>query len=125
MDVLRVLRPVHWVKNTFVFAALVFSRHLIGPWERVLPTVARVFGAFVCFCLAASAMYIVNGPDFKAVVPLPVSARAAGQYPIGNAEHWRQIVANLAVIVDELDRTFLPELEQAVGRAPEWFEPAR
>jgi hypothetical protein len=35
----------------------------------------------------------------------------------------QKIVANLAVIVDELDRTFLPELEQAVGRAPDWFEP--
>jgi decaprenyl-phosphate phosphoribosyltransferase len=56
MDLLRLLRPVHWVKNTFVFAALVFSGHLIGPSEDVL----RVVGAFVCFSLAASSMYIVN-----------------------------------------------------------------
>jgi 4-hydroxybenzoate polyprenyltransferase len=60
MDLLRLLRPVHWVKNTFVFAALVFSKHLIGPWEEVLPAVTRVLGAFICFSLAASSMYIVN-----------------------------------------------------------------
>jgi hypothetical protein len=70
-----------------------------------------------------TAWYKVHGPEFRASVLLPVSARAAGQYPIGNAERWGQIVANLAVIVDELDRTFLSELEQAAGCAPEWFEP--
>lgn len=72
-----------------------------------------------------TAIYIVHSPGFRAAVPLPVSARVAGQYPIGDAERWRRIVANLAVIVDELDRTFLPELEKAIDRAPEWFEPER
>lgn len=56
MDLLRLLRPVHWVKNAFVFAALVFSKHLIGPTDDVL----RAVGAFICFSLAASSMYIVN-----------------------------------------------------------------
>jgi 4-hydroxybenzoate polyprenyltransferase len=60
MDLLGLLRPVHWVKNTFVFAALVFSKHLIGPSGEVLPALARVIGAFVCFSLAASSVYIVN-----------------------------------------------------------------
>jgi 4-hydroxybenzoate polyprenyltransferase len=60
MDLLRLLRPVHWVKNTFVLAALIFSRHLIGPWEQVVLALARVGGAFICFSLAASSMYIVN-----------------------------------------------------------------
>lgn len=68
-------------------------------------------------------MFAVHGPGFKAVLPLPISKGIMGQYPIGDAERWRRIVANLAMIVAELDRTFLPELEQAVGRAPEWFEP--
>lgn len=44
--------------------------------------------------------------------------------PIGGPERWRQIVANLAVIVDELDHTFLRELERAIDPAPDWFEPA-
>jgi hypothetical protein len=72
-----------------------------------------------------TARYIVHSPGIRASVPLPLSARVAGQYPIGNAERWRRIVANLAVIVDELDGTFLPELEKAIGRAPEWFETER
>jgi hypothetical protein len=72
-----------------------------------------------------TAIYLVHSPGFRASLQLPVSDRAAGQYPIGDAERWRRIVANLAVIVDELDRTFLPELEKALGRAPEWFEPER
>jgi 4-hydroxybenzoate polyprenyltransferase len=60
MDFLRILRPAHWIKNVFVFAALIFSRRLFAPAAESLPAVAAVAGAFVCFCLAASAMYVVN-----------------------------------------------------------------
>lgn len=80
----------------------------VGTWSRMV-----------------TAIYVVNGPGFRATVPLPLSAFITGQYPIGGTERWQRIVANLAVIVDELDRTFLPELEQALGPAPEWFEPGR
>jgi 4-hydroxybenzoate polyprenyltransferase len=60
MELLRTLRPVHWVKNVFVFAALIFSRRLAGPLAESLPAVGMALGAFVCFCLASSAMYILN-----------------------------------------------------------------
>jgi len=60
MELFRILRPVHWVKNVFVFAALVFSRQLAGPFEQVLSAVGRTVGAFVCFSLASSAIYIIN-----------------------------------------------------------------
>jgi 4-hydroxybenzoate polyprenyltransferase len=60
MELLRILRPIQWVKNVFVFAALVFSRELARPVGEVLPAIGRVVGAFVCFCLASSAVYIVN-----------------------------------------------------------------
>ena len=60
MELLRTLRPVHWVKNVFVFAALVFSRRLAEPWAESLPAVGLALGAFVCFCLASSAIYILN-----------------------------------------------------------------
>ncbi|MCX5644797.1 MAG: decaprenyl-phosphate phosphoribosyltransferase [Phycisphaerae bacterium] len=60
MELLRILRPVHWVKNVFVFAALVFSRRLAGPLAESLPAVGLALGAFVCFCLASSAIYVVN-----------------------------------------------------------------
>lgn len=60
MKLLQILRPVHWVKNIFVFAALIFSRQLAGSLEGVLWAVGRTVGAFVCFSLASSAIYIIN-----------------------------------------------------------------
>jgi len=60
MGYLQILRPVHWVKNVFVFAALVFSRRLAGPWAEALPAAGLAAGAFLCFCLASSAVYILN-----------------------------------------------------------------
>ena len=60
MELLRLLRPVHWVKNVFVFTALIFGRQLFGPLDETLIATAQVVGAFVCFSLAASAMYVLN-----------------------------------------------------------------
>lgn len=60
MELLRILRPVHWVKNGFVFAALVFSKQLAGPFDAVLWAVGQAVGAFLCFSLASSAVYILN-----------------------------------------------------------------
>ncbi len=60
MELIRLLRPVHWVKNVFVFAALIFGRRLLGPVDEALVVLARAVGAFCCFSLAASAIYVVN-----------------------------------------------------------------
>jgi len=60
MEWIRLLRPVHWVKNVFVFAALIFGRRLMGPVDEALAGLARAVGAFACFSLAASAIYVVN-----------------------------------------------------------------
>jgi len=60
MELLRLLRPVHWVKNVFVFAALVFSRQLFGPLDEACLALGKVVGAFCSFSLAASAMYVLN-----------------------------------------------------------------
>lgn len=71
-------------------------------------------------------MFNVYGPGFTATLMPPVSAREnSRQYPIGNTANWQQIVANIAAIVDELDRTLVAEIEAAVDPAPEWFEPGR
>jgi hypothetical protein len=45
------------------------------------------------------------------------------QYPIGNEERWRRIVENLAALVTELDRSFVPAVEAAAGPSPEWYRP--
>ncbi len=52
---LESLRPSQWLKNGFVFAALIFSRSLTD-WHRT--TLAAL--AVVDFCLVSSAMYLAN-----------------------------------------------------------------
>ena len=54
------MRPSHWSKNGFVFAGLIFGGKLLGPADEVLWAVGRAIGGFFCFCLAASAVYILN-----------------------------------------------------------------
>ena len=72
-----------------------------------------------------TAAFRVQGLGFQAVLPLPVSRRAAGggQYPIGDAARWQQIVDNLAALVTEFDRSFVPAVEAASGPTPEWYHP--
>lgn len=52
---LRLMRPKQWVKNTFVLAPLVFVRAYLDA-----DAVGNALIAFVLFCLASSASYIVN-----------------------------------------------------------------
>lgn len=72
-----------------------------------------------------TAFYEINGVGFTARVSLPPCRRAigAGQYQIGDADRWSKIVENLAALVTELDRTFLPAIESATDVTPAWFHP--
>ena len=55
------LRPHQWVKNVFVFAALVFARGTRGGlFEGRMDDVRRTLYAFAAFCIGASAIYLVN-----------------------------------------------------------------
>ena len=51
----RELRPLHWVKNVFVLAPLVFARRVTDVHACLLA--AAAFGGF---CLLSSAVYIIN-----------------------------------------------------------------
>ncbi len=73
---------------------------------------------------SVSAIFLVQGAGFKASLPIPVAPDAYGQYPIGDAAQWQKIVENLALLVRELDRSFVPEIEQAAGPTPAWYQPA-
>lgn len=53
--ILTTMRPRQWVKNAFVVAALVFSKHLFHPWY-ALTTLAAV----VAFCALSGAVYAFN-----------------------------------------------------------------
>ena len=50
----RSLRPRQWVKNLFVFAAVIFSQRLFTP------VVWRAAEAFLIFCALSGAMYLFN-----------------------------------------------------------------
>jgi 4-hydroxybenzoate polyprenyltransferase len=55
VGLLRLMRPRQWIKNTFVLAPLVFAREFTDPGA-----VANALIAFLLFCVAASASYILN-----------------------------------------------------------------
>lgn len=55
LGLVKLMRPKQWVKNGFVAAPLVFSGEFLVP-----QAVGRTLVAVLLFCLAASAVYIVN-----------------------------------------------------------------
>jgi len=52
---IEALRPKQWVKNVFVLAPLVFAQGLSDP-AKIRPAIF----AFICFCMAASGLYLIN-----------------------------------------------------------------
>lgn len=55
VNLIRLSRPKQWVKNFFVFAPLIFSKHVFD-----LPFLLTSIAAFVVFCLSSSAVYVMN-----------------------------------------------------------------
>ena len=51
----RTMRPKQWVKNGFLFFALIFDRKLMS-----LPDITQVVLGFFVFCALASSVYIIN-----------------------------------------------------------------
>jgi TPR repeat len=84
----------------------------VGTWCHSVAAIFRLQG-------------LVNDIGFKATLILPVARRAVvgGQYPVGGPEQRRQIVDNLAALVAELDRSFVPAIEVASGPSPDWYRP--
>jgi 4-hydroxybenzoate polyprenyltransferase len=54
-DTFKMMRPHQWVKNLFIFPALLFSKHLFH-----LPSLLTSIAAFAIFCLLSGAVYIFN-----------------------------------------------------------------
>jgi 4-hydroxybenzoate polyprenyltransferase len=82
-DLLQILRPMQWSKNTVLFAALIFSKHLF-----ILSDAALVLAGFVCFCMVASGAYVMNDlrdcerdreHPLKSLRPLPAGRIGRGQ----------------------------------------------
>lgn len=54
-NIIKLMRPHQWMKNTFVFLPLFFDRHLMDV-EFLVPSLL----VFVAFCFAASGVYCFN-----------------------------------------------------------------
>ena len=102
MKYLQIMRPLHWTKNVFVFAALIFGKQLIGPFEEVFAAVVSAFGGFFCFSLAASAIYIFNDIIDRETDSLhPEKSQrpiAAGTITVGSAEAISVLCAVTAIL---------------------------
>ena len=55
LHIIRLLRPLQWMKNVFVLAPLFFTGRLLD-WSLLAPTLV----VFAAFCLAASSIYCLN-----------------------------------------------------------------
>ena len=54
-EIVRIARPLHWIKNLALFAALIFTGELYSK-----PLFSKVFLAFLAFNLITSATYVIN-----------------------------------------------------------------
>jgi 4-hydroxybenzoate polyprenyltransferase len=53
--ILKTMRPRQWIKNLFVFPALLFSKSFMN-----IKAISLSIAAFLLFCLASGAVYIIN-----------------------------------------------------------------
>lgn len=53
--IIQLLRPKQWIKNCFIFAAIIFSGNFLN-----LKMLSYNMVTFFLFCLTASSIYIIN-----------------------------------------------------------------
>ncbi len=100
------LRPRQWTKNLVLFAGLVFSKNAADPALAV-----RSVLAFICFCLASGAIYIINDiADREADRLHPVKRHrpiASGALAPGAAAAWAVVlIAGTTVLAYFLGQAF-------------------
>lgn len=54
-DILRLMRPRHYIKNLLIFVSITFNRELFQ-----IEVLAQVLIGFAAFCLLSSAVYVLN-----------------------------------------------------------------
>lgn len=54
-QIIITMRPKQWIKNTVVFAALIFSQHLLNP-----SYLLKSFITFSIFCILSGSVYLIN-----------------------------------------------------------------
>jgi len=94
----KVARPLHWVKNLSLFAALIFAGDLLET-----PLFVKVIWAFIAFNFATSASYILNDIlDAKVDRLHPIKKKrpiASGELPVSLAVFEALGLAILALLL--------------------------
>lgn len=89
---LRTLRPRQWIKNGFVFMALLFDEKLF-----VWPLLIKTTFAFILFCMISSTVYIINDlADLEKDKQHPKKRRRA--LPSGQLKPWFAILSALGIL---------------------------
>ncbi|MGD8626835.1 MAG: decaprenyl-phosphate phosphoribosyltransferase [Anaerolineae bacterium] len=97
---LRTLRPRQWIKNGFIFVALLFDEKLF-----VWPLFLRTTFAFVLFCMISSTVYIINDlADLEKDKQHPKKRNRA--LPAGQLQPWFAIVAAVGILAVCLPLSF-------------------
>jgi 4-hydroxybenzoate polyprenyltransferase len=90
---LRTLRPRQWIKNGFVFVALLFDQKLAD-----VTLLTRTTAAFILFCMVASTVYIINDlADLEKDKLHPKKCRRA--LPSGQLKPWFAILGAAGILV--------------------------
>ena len=76
---IKLVRPKQWVKNSFVFAPLIFASEFLHL-DSIYSTLLAVF----LFCLAASAVYIVN--DLKDIEKDRIHPEKSKKRPLASGQ---------------------------------------
>ena len=97
---LRTFRPRQWIKNVFVFAALVFDQKLTD-W----PLLGKTIVAFILFCMISSTVYIMNDlVDLEKDKQHPKKKGRA--LPSGQLKPWFAIASAIAILAVCLPLSF-------------------
>jgi 4-hydroxybenzoate polyprenyltransferase len=97
---LRTLRPRQWVKNGFVFMALLFDQKLTN-WNLLLRTIL----AFIFFCMISSTIYIINDlADIEKDRQHPQKRRRA--LPSGQLKPWFAVLSAAGILAVCLPLSF-------------------
>jgi 4-hydroxybenzoate polyprenyltransferase len=97
---LRTFRPRQWIKNGFVFMALVFDQKLT-TW----PLLLRTTFAFILFCMISSTVYIINDlADIEKDKLHPKKRRRA--LPSGQMKPWFAVMSAIGILAVCLPLSF-------------------
>ncbi len=101
---LRTLRPKQWIKNAFVFMALLFDQKLTN-W----PLLARTIAAFILFCMISSTVYIINDlADLEKDKQHPKKRGRA--LPSGQLKPWFAVLSAVGILAVCLPLSFWLDL---------------